>query len=53
MNIEQLESFNLADAVKFHDKLNPLIWDKTEHLHPEIREQLLTCLLYTSPSPRD
>ena len=42
MNIEQLESFNLADAVKFHDKLNPLIWDKTEHLHPEIREQLLT-----------
>ena len=41
MNIEQLESFNLADAVKFHNKLNPLIWDKSEHLHPEIRDQLL------------
>jgi hypothetical protein len=41
MNIEQLESFNLGDAVKFHDTLNPLIWDKSEHLHPEIREQLL------------
>jgi hypothetical protein len=41
MNIEQLESFNLADAVKFHDKLNPIIWDKSEHLHPEIRDQLL------------
>ena len=41
MNIEQLESFNLADAVKFHDNLNPLIWDKSEHLLPEIRDQLL------------
>jgi len=41
MNIEQLESFNLGDAVKFHDKLNPLLWDKREHLHPEIKEQLL------------
>ena len=41
MNIEQLESFNLGDAVKFHDKLNPLLWDKSEHLHPEIKEQLL------------
>ena len=41
MNIEQLESFNLADAVKFHDKLNPLLWDKSEHLHPEIKDQLL------------
>jgi hypothetical protein len=41
MNIEQLESFNLGDAVKFHDTLNPSIWDKSEHLHPEIREQLL------------
>lgn len=41
MNIEQLESYNLADAIKFHDKLNPLIWDKSEHLKPEIRDQLL------------
>jgi hypothetical protein len=41
MNIEQLESFNLADAVKFHDKLNPLLWDERENLHPEIHEQLM------------
>jgi hypothetical protein len=41
MNIEQLESFNLSDAVKFHDKLNPLLWDNRENLHPEIKGQLL------------
>jgi hypothetical protein len=41
MNIQQLESYNLADAVKFHDNLNPLLWDKSEHLHPEIQDQLL------------
>lgn len=42
MNIEQLESFSLSDAVKFHNKLNPKLWDKSEHLQPEIRDQLLT-----------
>ena len=41
MNIEELKSYNLADAVKFHDHLNPLLWDKQEHLHPEIKDQLL------------
>jgi len=41
MNIEQLESYNLDDAVKFHDQLNPLLWDKQEHLKPEIQEHLL------------
>lgn len=41
MNIEQLESYNLADAVKFHDELNPLLWDSSEHLKSEIREHLL------------
>jgi pyrimidine deaminase RibD-like protein len=41
MNIQQLESYNLADAVKFHDKLNPLLWDRRENLHPEIRDQLM------------
>ena len=41
MNIAQLESYNLADAVKFHDRLNPLLWDSREHLHPEIHSQLI------------
>ena len=41
MNIEQLESYNLGDAIKFHDTLNPLLWDKGEHLKPEIKDHLL------------
>ena len=41
MNINQLESFSLSDAVKFHNKLNPKLWDKSEHIHPEIKDQLL------------
>ena len=42
MNIYQLESFKLSDAVKFHNKLNPKLWDRREHLIPEIKEQLMT-----------
>jgi 8-oxo-dGTP pyrophosphatase MutT (NUDIX family) len=41
MNISQLESFNLADAVKFHDQLNPRIWQKNEQMQPDVRERLL------------
>ena len=41
MNIEQLESYNLADAVKFNDQLNPRLWGADEHLLPEVREKLL------------
>ena len=41
MNITQIESYNLNDAVKFHDELNPLLWDETENLKPEIQKQLL------------
>ena len=41
MNIEQLESYNLADAVKFNDQLNPKLWGADEHLLPEVREKLL------------
>ena len=41
MNIEQLESYNLADAVKFHHRLNPTLWGKDEHLLPEVRDKLL------------
>jgi 8-oxo-dGTP pyrophosphatase MutT (NUDIX family) len=42
MNITELESFNLDDAVKFHDRLNPRIWDEREQMRPEVRERLLT-----------
>ena len=41
MNITELDSFNLADAVKFHDRLNPRLWGKDEHLLPEVQEKLL------------
>jgi RNA polymerase sigma factor (sigma-70 family) len=41
MNILELDSYNLDDAVKFNDSLNPRLWDSTEHLRPEVHKQLL------------
>jgi hypothetical protein len=41
MNIQELDAYNLDDAVKFNDHLNPRIWGKDEHLLPEVRERLL------------
>jgi predicted nucleotidyltransferase len=41
MNIQELENYNLADAVKFHSRLNPRIWDRSEHMLPEVRKRLL------------
>ena len=41
MNITELDSYNLADAVKFNDQLNPRLWDASEHLRPEVRDHLL------------
>ena len=41
MNITELDSYNLADAVKFNDKLNPVLW-QGQHMRPEVRDQLLT-----------
>ena len=41
MNIHELSTYNLADAVRFHRRLNPRIWGRDEHLLPEVREKLL------------
>jgi hypothetical protein len=41
MNILELDSYNLDDAVKFNDRLNPKLWDASEHLKPEVKAQLL------------
>ena len=41
MNINELDSYNLADTVKFHRRLNPRLWGRDEHLLPEVRRQLL------------
>ena len=40
MNITELDSYNLADAVKFNDRLNPAIW-AGEKMKPEVRAKLL------------
>lgn len=40
MNLQELDSFNLGDAVKFHDELNPAIFNG-DYMKPEVRTQLL------------
>jgi hypothetical protein len=40
MNILELDSYNLADAVKFNDKLNPRIW-QGDKMKPQVRAKLL------------
>ena len=41
MNINELDNYDLGDAVKFNDRLNPVIWGADERMRPEVREQLL------------
>jgi hypothetical protein len=41
MKIQELDNFNLKNAVKFNDTLNPALWDEHEQLKPEVREKLL------------
>jgi len=41
MDISELESYNLKDAVRFHNRLNPKLWRLDEHLLPEVRDALL------------
>jgi hypothetical protein len=40
MNITELDSYNLADAVKFNNTLNPVVWSG-QKMKPEVRERLL------------
>lgn len=40
MNIAELDSYNLSDAIKFNEKLNPRIWSGSQML-PQVREKLL------------
>ena len=39
MNLKELDSFKISDAVTFHDKLNPALWTGTK-LRPEVKQQL-------------
>ena len=40
MNILELDSYNLADAVKFNEQLNPRIW-QGNRMRPQVRAKLL------------
>jgi hypothetical protein len=40
MDIKELHSFKLSDAVKFHDELNPKLWVNNK-LDPDVRNALL------------
>jgi hypothetical protein len=39
MNLKELDSFRMSDAITFHDELNPKLWLNT-HLRPEVKKQL-------------
>ena len=39
MNLKELHSFKLSDAVTFHNELNPKLWNKNL-LRPEVKKQL-------------
>ena len=41
MDLKELHSFKLSDAVTFHDNLNPKLF-RGQHLHPEVELQLKT-----------
>ncbi len=41
MNITELDNYRLSDAIKFHDRLNPRLWNESEHLRPEVKAKLL------------
>jgi pyrimidine deaminase RibD-like protein len=39
MNLKELHSFQISDAVAFHDELNPKLWNNN-NLRPEVKKQL-------------
>jgi hypothetical protein len=41
MNLHELDNYNLKDAVRFHNRLNPRLWGSDEHLLPEVKTALM------------
>lgn len=41
MHLEELKSYRLSDAIKFHQQLNPKLWGADERLLPEVKQTLL------------
>ena len=39
MNLKELHSFQISDAISFHDELNPKLWNNN-NLRPEVKKQL-------------
>lgn len=39
MNLKELDSFKISDAITFHDRLNPKLWNGNK-LRPEVKNQL-------------
>ena len=40
MDLKELDSFKMSDAIAFHDQLNPKLF-RGNHLRPEVDEQLI------------
>jgi hypothetical protein len=40
MNLKELDSFSISDAISFHDELNSKLWDG-QNLRPEVKDQLI------------
>ena len=41
MDINELESYRLSDAIKFNQELNPRLWGSNQHLRLDVRDHLL------------
>jgi len=41
MDINELQTYRLSDAIKFNNKLNPKIWGPDEKMLPQVREKLM------------
>ena len=41
MDINELESYRLSDAIKFNQELNPRLWGSNQHLRQDVQDHLL------------
>ena len=48
-----LESSSVIERRAYHAQKLVLVWSAMRHFAADLRAQGWTCLLYTSPSPRD
>jgi len=41
MNLYELDTYRLHDAINFHHDLNPQIWDSMEQMRPKVKNALI------------